>query len=205
METHFVDKEFTFQAWIKNPVVTTVNDGIGQLLASHRVGTVNDSLWNLGLELDAVGGNQRLVVSMPGWAGRSSNLVFEEDVWYLVAITAKGRTDDPALSDLKIYFGKEGDAEVQLVGDFQNSKVNWGASGSGAYNHFALGGNGLINQTSHSTHVQPRRFDGYMDDVMYSNAARSKEYFDALMIPEPSVAALALPGMALFWLLRRRR
>lgn len=195
----FSTREFTFQAWIKNPTPDSTADPTwGNLIASQRMGS-NNLAWTLGIIAGETEGTVQFIMALPNSSSPyrivSDSLTLDADKWYMVALVSKSISETK--NDFSLYLAENNATNLTKIAEAES--YNWSATwttGPGTYASFAIGGEGLLSATNNGD-IQGRRFHGYIDEVSYSNAARSEEYLIAAVIPEPSGLAFSAGSFAI--------
>jgi hypothetical protein len=187
----FAAQDFTLQIWVENPLLTSADATLGRVIAQQRavVGSSSFVDWSLGVTSTGaltVFGNNGGSISYT-----SNSLIWDANTWYnlsLVADTTGG------ITTYTLYRAANGDSALTLIGSFEGYAP--GALGASP-GIFSIGGDS-------STTAAGRRYGGLLDEVQYSNVARSEAYLLAAVIPEPSAACL-LSLAAVFTVCSRRK
>jgi hypothetical protein len=119
----------------------------------------------------------------------TSGLTWNPDTWYYVAMVVDTAGQEAGMAEFSFYRAAYGDTSLSLL----YSAV--GQAPGDANSGLTIGGDTVANS---------RTFQGYIDEVQFSNIARSADYLATYAIPEPSTVALGVIGMG-FVLFRSRR
>jgi hypothetical protein len=198
--TEWTSNSFTFEAWIKNPGSLATADsaaagGVGRLIGFSRPSAVN---WSLG-----IGSNGALRVfsnlavgALTSFTQVSSALTWDNNAWYYVALVSDdAATANPDTAQWTVYRAKDGATSLTTVMSFE-------AKRTAAGNSVVAGGD---NNSTDDT--AKRAFHGFIDEVHFSNGARSVAYLTGALVsvPEPSSLFLISCAVIGFSAVRRRR
>lgn len=189
---------FTLEMWIKIPDFSSYNapnvvePTTGAVLAYKRANSGGGTIdWSLGLLPTATSGSMQFRL-YKGTGGQSTAAVqLQANTWYYIALTSTPTTG--GMADYNIYYAVDGASALTQAGSYSLAQA---ATASGQTDALFIGG---------YTTGQFNNFNGFMDEVHFSNSARSQQYMmSVIAIPEP--ASVGLLGAAVTLpLLRRRR
>ena len=117
-------------------------------------------------------------------------LSWDANTWYYVALVADTAGAGAGEAQYSIYRAADGDSNVTLL-----------ASGVGA--EIDAGGQGYAAGSGEAPGNDFRAMDFEADEVHLSRVARSEEYLNGALVPEPTSVALILLGLPL--IARRRK
>jgi len=205
-EENFPTREFTVQAWIKAPTAQG-DDARGNIIATQRMAGAN-LIWSLGVVSgdtpDAV--KLKLVFGNSSLTYTTDDLVLGVSDWWMVALVATAAETENT-QDYQLFLARNGATSLVNLGGLSAVEAqNWGDAHVNG--RFSVGGDGLRISGDNASE-QARRYNGMIDEVIYSNVARSESYLLAAAIPEASGFAMLVIGATLIgggqWLSRRRR
>jgi hypothetical protein len=174
----------TVAAWIKYPNQPGSSPNEFDSILSYGNNTTTNR-WTLRVSDSAAIASYQLRLEVSG-GGINSTTLLNDDAWHHVAAVQSGGT----LGTVSLY----------IDGVLQGVAYN-GANGSSTAINTIAGTNTVT--IGGSTHATTYNFLGSIDEVRIYDEALTQEQVQALMVPEPSAALLAVAAGGL--LARRRR
>lgn len=179
----------TLEAWIMNPLLTGADSTTGRVIAMSRNSSIS---FSYGLTTT---GAMKAYGNVTGGSFNisTSGLTWEIDTWYYVALVVDTTGQEAGMAEYNFYRAAYGTESLSLL------HTAIGQAPGDADSGLTIGG---------ETSANARTFQGYMDEVHFSNIARSEDYLSSYgVIPEPSTSLLVCLGLglALFRAQRLRR
>jgi len=175
----------TIEAWIMNPLLAGGDSTTGRLIAISRETAISFSFGLTSTGAMKTFGN----VTDSSFNISTSGLTWNLNTWYYVALVVDTTGQDAGMAEFSFYRAAYGDTSLTLL------HSTTGLAPGDANSGLSIGGETTANS---------RSFQGYIDEVQFSNIARSADYLATYAIPEPSAIALGAIGIGLI-LLRVRR